>query len=114
MSATEHLSKDQFPLYHGSSHAFEVGDTVTPGGGPSNYPEHWGTSQYAWATKHPSEAMLHSGSGSVYSVEPLRDDLVPDPREPHAYASESGFRVTEVLGREALKQHIARYRRGRA
>lgn len=113
MSASDHLGP-QFDLYHGSEHDMEVGDVVEPGGRKSNYPESWGTSGYAWATEHPSEAMLHAGSrGSVYTVEPVDADLVPDDREPHAWASKSGYRVTgriPVSDVDKMREHIARFR----
>lgn len=104
----DNLSSAQF--YHGSSHEIAVGDVVSPGARPSNYPESWGTSQYAFATKHPSEAMLHGDHR--YLVEPVdHEDIQPDDREPHAYASQAGFRVVAHLDTAAMREHVRTYRR---
>lgn len=98
------------PLYHGTEYDVEVGDVIRPGARPSHYPEHWGTSEYAWATRHPSEAMLHGSNR--YTVEPVDPaDLLRDSREPHAWASQAGFRVTGRLSTDDLREHISRYRR---
>lgn len=107
------LNPDQFgSLYHGTDHEVEVGDVIRPGARPSNYPEHWGTSQYAWATSHPSEVMLHGSNR--YTVAPVDpSDVKPDDREPNAWASKAGFKVTGRLSNEDMKTHVARFR-GRA
>jgi hypothetical protein len=109
MSALDNLSQHQFPLYHGSDHEIDVGDTIRPGARPSNYPGKWGTSEHAYATAHPTEAMLHGDHR--YLVEPVdHEDVQPDPREPHAYTSTAGYRVVQHLSTDDMREHIKTYR----
>ena len=83
-------------LYHGSSHPFNVGDTVVPGGRGNGV---------AFATPYIDHAKFYAGKkGSVFTVEPLPDDETYE--EQHEWApnnekgklgymtSEKGFKVT--------------------
>lgn len=90
MSAADNLS---VPLFHGSAHDFKPGDTVTP-------QRHVA----AFATERPGVAQVYAESraekagmlfGTVYSVEPIKDDLKHDIPS-HVHTSRTGFRVTGV------------------
>lgn len=103
MAINPNLSPGQF--FHGTTHGFEPGDTVTPRGSSRFFAsDHDGS--HAFATKDPSDAWdyaekawHHSDKGHprVFQVEPV-DDYEVDPHEQNHdkkwLRSGTGFRVT--------------------
>lgn len=82
MSASKHLNKQ---LFHGSSHVFEVGDTVVPGKDGA-----------AWASTNPSVASSYGSN--VYTVDPI-GDATKHPgasKESGIHYSTTGYKVTGV------------------
>lgn len=78
MSASDHLSQDQFPpLYHGTNQRFEPGDVLTPG-----HANHWGVpasrNDAVYLTTDPGAAHTYAkhaatkagGEPAVYEVHP--------------------------------------------
>lgn len=103
MSASDHISQQ---LFHASVHPFNKGDIVEPrtrplGGNPVAY----ATGSLNAASLFAQQRAIDAGADSahVYVVEPLNDDLGPDPKvqsttpEGHwsrdSITSPSGFKV---------------------
>jgi hypothetical protein len=113
MTASDHLSKSQFRLFHGTNKAKIKGDFVNPtkqrgseweGDGP----------HAAFASSRPDEAADYGQH--VYEVHPTgQEEHVGD----HAYMSEDGFQVKRKLKPEVVERyakivgpiHEANYRR---
>lgn len=107
MSAQDHLSAAQF--YHGSRHAFGVGDVVRPASalGIEARPGTETDQDHAYATDAPDQAQrfadtsAHEGVPRVYQVEPVgRHETGPlnhiMPPGTSEYRTSQGWRVTGV------------------
>jgi len=96
MAASDNLSPSQFgPLFHGTSHPFEVGEVVEPRNGAA-----WVTSSGSMARTFAQWKSDTTGNPArVFQVEPLDPSEVAEVPAPHykVFKSTKGFKVVGNL-----------------
>jgi hypothetical protein len=99
MSASDHLSKNQFRLFHGTNRKSIKGGVINP---TKQRGEEWdGTGPTAaFASTRPDEAATYGKN--VYEVHPTgKEEHVGD----HAFMSDEGFKVKRQLKPEVVERY---------
>jgi len=99
MSASDHLSQDQFRLFHGTNRKSIRGGVINPT--KQRGPEWEGSGPTAaFATTRPDEAAEHGEH--VYEVHPTgNDEHVGD----HAFMSTEGYKIKRKLKPEVVERY---------